>query len=174
MYRIGAANSIAEALRRREGRAVAINILTDPTAQQRLRAIYPDEEAFQQLLETVNDELKMAGPFKRISSQSQTAQNLLNVLDFATDFRPGDIMPEPKSMALRALAGIANAGSQRAKTSSAAELANILTTQGPEAIGYLQQLQQRAATQGARAQAGARAAGRTSGIVGGAINRRNQ
>jgi len=174
MYRAGAANGIAESLRRREGRAVAINILTDPTAQQRLRQIYPDEASFQQLLETVNDELKMAGPFKRISSQSQTAQNLMNVMDFASDFRPGDIVPEPKSMALRALAGLANAGSQRAKTSSAAQLANILTKQGPDALTYLAELQQKAAQQGARAAAGARAAGRTSGIIGGSLNPRNQ
>lgn len=174
MYRAGAANAIAESLRRREGRAVAINILTDPTAQQRLRVLYPDEESFNALADLVQDEVKMAGPFARMSRQSQTAQNFASMLDFASDFRPGDIVPEPKSMALRALAGLANAGQQGAKTSSAAQLARLLTQQGPEGVAYLRGLQQQAATQAARSAAASRAAGRTSGIIGGSLNRRNQ
>lgn len=171
-YRMGAANAIAEALRKREGRAVALNILTDPTAQQRLQAIYPDEEAFQTLLSVVGDEKQMAGPLARMSRQSQTAQNLLNVLDFASDMRPGQFIPEPKMMGMQALANLFNAGQRQAQSSSAAQLAELLTRQGPEAVQYLRSLQPQAQRQSARAAAGARAAGRTSGIMGGQVGRR--
>ena len=171
-YRMGAANAIAEALRKREGRAVAINILTDPTAQQRLQAIYPDEEAFQTLLSVVADERQMAGPLARMSRQSQTAQNLLNVLDFASDMRPGQFIPEPNMIGMQALSGLFSAGQRQAQSSSAAQLAELLTRQGPEAVQYLRSLQPQAQRQSARAAAGARAAGRTSGIIGGQVARR--
>lgn len=175
MYRMGAANAIAESLRRRDGRQVALNILTDPTAQQRLRAIYPDEASFNTLKQLVEDEVQMAAPFARMTRQSQTAQNLLNVLDFATDFRPGDFVADPKSMALRALVGaVKDVGQGRARTSTASQLADLLTMQGPEAVDYLRGLQSRASTQASRSAAAGRAAGRTSGIIGGSVNRRNQ
>lgn len=174
MYRIGAANAIAEQLRRREGRAIAINILTDPTARQRLQRIYPDEQSFQMLQDIIEDEARMAGPYARMSRQSQTAQNLLNVLDFATDFRPGDITGDPKSMALRALMGLANAGQQRAQQSSAFQLSQLLTQQGPDAVAYLRSLQPRAAQQAARATGAATAQGRASGIIGGNLNERTR
>ena len=171
MYRIGAANSIAEALRRREGRAVAVNILTDPTAQRRLQQLYPDEASWQLMADIVDDEVKLAGPFARMSRQSQTAQNLLNVMDFAGDFRPGDIVPDPKAMGIKALFGLANAGQQRAKQSSAAQLARLLTQQGPEATAYLRSLQPKVAGQTQAAQAAARAQGRAGGLIGGRLPR---
>jgi hypothetical protein len=174
MYRIGAANSIAESLRRREGRAVALNILTDPTAQQRLQQIYPDEASFNLLKQAIEDETKMVAPFARMSRQSQTAQNLTNLLDFAADFRPGDMTPgDPTSLALRALRGLTDAGQRRSRESSAFQLAQALTQQGPEAVSYLQGLQSQANARALRAAAGARAGGRTSGVIGGQLNRRN-
>jgi hypothetical protein len=171
MYRLGAANAIAEQLRRREGRAVAINILTDPTAQQRLRALYPDEESFGILRGMVEDELRMAGPYARMTRQSQTAQNLAGLLDFTTDFRPGDLSPDPMNLAKRALMGLANAGASRARTSTAAQLADLLTKQGPEAVEYLRGLSPAAAAAAQRAQIGARAGGRLGGVVGGQLTR---
>jgi hypothetical protein len=171
MYRIGAANAIAESLRRREGRAVAVNILTDPTAQRRLQALYPDEASWQLMADIVDDEVRLAGPFARMSRQSQTAQNLLNVMDFAGDFRPGDIVPDPKAMGIKALFGLANAGQQRAKQSSAAQLARLLTQQGPEATAYLRSLQPKVAGQTQAAQAAARAQGRAGGLIGGRLPR---
>lgn len=173
MYRIGAANAIAEQLRNKEGRQIALNVLTDPKAQQRLRSLYPDEESFQTLMNIVSDELQMAGPYRRLSGQSQTAQNLLNVLDFATDFRPGDIVPDPMSLGKRALMGLVNAGQQRAQQSSAAQLADLLTKQGPGAVAYLQSLQSRAAAQAAQAAAASKVGGRVGGVLGGQLNRRS-
>jgi hypothetical protein len=171
MYRLGAANAIAEQLRRREGRAVAVNILTDPTAQQRLRKLYPDEESFEMLRSMVEDELRMAGPYARMTRQSQTAQNLAGLLDFATDFRPGDLSMDAMGLARLALMGLANAGASRARTSTAAQLADLLTQQGPEAVAYLRGLSPAAAAAAQRAQIGARAGGRLGGVVGGQLIR---
>jgi hypothetical protein len=171
MYRIGAANAIAEALRRREGRAAAINILTDPTARRRLEALYPDEESWQLMADIIEDEVRMAGPFARMTRQSQTAQNLLGVLDFATDFRPGDIVMDPKASALKALAGFAKSGGERAKASSAAQLAKLLTQQDATGVAYLRGLQEQANTRAARAAAATRASGRTGGLIGGRLTR---
>lgn len=171
MYRIGAANAIAESLRRREGRAAAINILTDPTARRRLQQLYPDEASWKLMADIVDDEVRMAGPFARISRQSQTAQNLLGIMDFASDFRPGDIVPDPKNMALRALFGLANAGQQRAKQSSAAQLATLLTKQGPDAVDYLRTLQPQAEARAQASAAATRASGRLGGLIGGRLTR---
>lgn len=141
MYRRGAANAIAEMLRRRDGRATAINILTDPTAQARLKQIFPDEESFEMLRKVIGDEERMGQLYNRTMRQSQTAQNLANILDFATDIRPGTFtQTSPRDLAARAMAGLVNTGLRGTQASSATELSKLLTMGGDEGAKLLESL----------------------------------
>lgn len=141
MYRRGAANGIAEMLRRRDGRATALNILTDPTAQARLKQIFPDEESFEMLRKVIGDEERMGQLYNRTMRQSQTAQNLAGILDFATDIRPGTFtQTSPRDLASRAMAGLVNTGLRGTQASSATALSKLLTTGGEEGAQLLESL----------------------------------
>jgi hypothetical protein len=134
MYRRGAANSLAESLRKRDGRLAAVNVLTDPTAQARLRAIFPDEESFAMLKRVVEDEVKGTAPFARMTRQSQTAQNVAGLAELVDN--AGAMAMDPKSAALMQLLQATRGNTEAV----AGQTARFLTQQGPEAIEYLRRL----------------------------------
>lgn len=137
MFRRGAANAIAEDLRERGGRTVStLNVLTDPTAQNRLRAIFPDEESFNLLKRIVDDEVKGAAPYRRLTGQSQTAQNLAGLGDLVMSSSAG-LPLDPKTAAMQSLFNLMS-GNTRAV---ADQQARMLTRSGPQAVDFLRSLQ---------------------------------
>lgn len=169
MFRRGAANQIAEDLRERGGRTVStLNVLTDPTAQNRLRAIFPDEESFNLLKRIVEDEVKGAAPYRRLTGQSQTAQNLAGLGDLVMSSSAG-LPLDPKAAAMQSLFNLMS-GNTRAV---AEQQARMLTRSGPQAVDFLRSLQLNpsAANQAVRALLGTPSqsivAGRVGGNVGG-------
>lgn len=165
MYRRGAANGLAESLRKRDGRVAALNILTDPTAQARLKAIFPDEESFTMLKRVVEDEVKGAAPFQRMTRQAQTAQNAMGLAELIDN--AGAMAMDPKSAALMQLLQ-----ATRGNTSAVAEQqARFLTQQGPDAIEFLRRLGIRPTMtqQAGRAATGASAQGILGGRLGGSM-----
>jgi hypothetical protein len=137
MYRRGVANQIAETLRRRDGRTVStLNVLTDPTAQNRLRQIFPDEESFNLLKRVVDDEVKGAAPYRRLTGQSQTAQNLAGLGDLVMTSSAG-LPLDPKTAAMQSLFNLMS-GNTRAV---AEQQAKLLTRSGPQGVDFLRRLQ---------------------------------
>lgn len=165
MYRRGAANALAESLRKRDGRMSALNVLTDPTAQARLKAVFPDAESFNLLKQVVDDELKGAAPFARMTRQSQTAQNLAGLAELVDN--AGAMALDPKSAALMQLLR-ATRGNTEAVS---AQTARLLTQQGPAAGDFLTRLGVPATTlqQTRRAATGASAQGILGGRFGGSM-----